>query len=225
MLWLNGGEPQQRRGTPTTGVNPKEGETQATQQEHSEKLGLNQHKGIARDRGQSTPTPLPLWDLRSALSPSVKTGRTLRSLNWRSTRDDASCCQHPSMRPTQKLLVEVVVGPRKRGLSKMVDENLALFPTPLRKPPPQRDMACLRHHQHSGDIRMLLVNHVETVTPTRPVRANWSSLRSEVLSHPIPRALCWWSLMCSIRHKHLHNLASWFSANLLTSAGRTTRNK
>ena len=47
----------------------------------------------------------------------------------------------------------------------MVDENLALLPTPLRKPPPQRGMACLRHlvHQHSGDIR-ILVNHVETVT-------------------------------------------------------------
>ena len=41
----------------------------------------------------ATPAPLPLWDLKSALFPSVKTGRTLRSLNWRSTRDDASCCQ------------------------------------------------------------------------------------------------------------------------------------
>ena len=63
----------------------------------------------------------------SIRSPSVRTGKTMRSLNWRSTRDDASCC-HPRF---------------SASISDV--RNFPLLPTPLRKPPPQRDMVCLRH--------------------------------------------------------------------------------
>ena len=78
--------------TPAKAPNKGEGETQAPQP------GTTGAQSAGRDHigtvDNAAPAPLPLCDLKSALSPSSRLGR-LCSLNWRSTRADASCCHPP----------------------------------------------------------------------------------------------------------------------------------